>query len=260
LEIDAEWSHALYVKEGLMFCSQCGIQTPEGSSFCQGCGTAIGSVPPFPNAPAPAKFDAEIKARSLDALEALKLLVKDPSGGIIKSFNMFDATGAKVVGAIFGLAYSLAVTIAALVLFSSITGSFGGSFGLGFPLGMGGSSFGMVVKFFVISLAQFAALCLSCLIARTMFKGTGNVASDIYIAGSCLLPTAACLLVGWLGYVSFYLVLAAFIFAVSYTILMLYAAWVHIVKVTEAKAALAVPVILIICGGITGIVLRILLD
>jgi hypothetical protein len=92
-----------------------------------------------------------------------------------------------------------------------------------------------------------------------MFKGAGDLASDIYIAGSCLLPSVACLLVFWLAYVSFYLLLAAFVFAGAYTILMLYAALVQMVKLSEAKAALAVPIILIIWGGITGIVTRILM-
>jgi hypothetical protein len=62
-----------------------------------------------------------------------------------------------------------------------------------------------------------------------------------------------------LAHISFYLVIAIYVFALCYTILMLYAGCLQIVKITEAKAALAVPVMLIIAGGIAGIVLRTLL-
>jgi hypothetical protein len=196
-------------------------------------------------------------------MAAFMVLLKDPVGGLAKSFSMFDPARAKMVGLLFGGAYAIAATIASAVLFNALMGLFlgmaGGGLGAAAP-GFGGPTFGMIIKFFLIGVIYFAAMVTGCLLTRMIFKGAGDLASDIYIGGACLLPAAACLLAACvLAYISFYLVIAIYVFALCYTILMLYAGCLQIVKITEAKAALAVPVMLIIAGGIAGIVLRTLL-
>jgi zinc-ribbon domain len=260
-----------------MFCGSCGKQMPDGSGFCPSCGAAAGaggaqqgaaatgaSAGPTAAAAQRAKIEAQLKAGSQDAMAAFMVLLKDPVGGLAKSFSMFDSTRALIVGGIFGGAYAVAATIGAVLLFNSIMGMvglmMGGGIGAGAPGLGGGASFQIIIRMFFIYIIQAAALMLGCLATRMIFKGSGDLASDIYIGGSCLLPAAAGVLAGsLLGYLSFWLLILLYIFAGCYTIMMLYSGATKITKLPEIKAALSVPVVLCIAGGITYIVLRVIL-
>src|SRR5215470_13352492 len=117
-----------------MFCGSYGKQIPDGSGFCPSCGAAAGSGAPRPAANAGAttgpsaaaaqraKIEAQFKAGSQDAMQAFMVLLKDPVGGLAKSFGMFDPGRAKIVGLMFGGVYAVAATIASVVLFNAIMG------------------------------------------------------------------------------------------------------------------------------------------
>ena len=262
-----------------MFCGSCGKQMPDGSGFCPSCGAAAGSGAAQPGAAATgasagpsaaaaqrAKIEAQLRAGSQDAMAAFMVLLKDPVGGIAKSFGMFNGGQAKMVGGIFGAAYAVAATIGAFLLFNSIMGMVGMIMGGG--MGMGGMGagipfsvkFGIIIRMFFIYLVQAAALMVGCLATRMIFKGEGDLGSDIYIGGSCLLPGAAGVLVGSiLGYISFWLLIIPYIFALCYTIMMLYSGATKITKLPDVKAALSVPVVLCIAGAVTYVVLRIIM-
>jgi len=258
-----------------MFCGSCGKQIPEGSGFCPSCGAAAGGGAPRPAAtggPAAgpsaaaaqrAKLESQFKAGSQDAMEAFKVLLKDPVGGLAKSFGMFDSGRAMMVGLIFGGVYAIAATIGAILLFNSIMGMMGAMMGGGLgmsPAGFGGPNAAMIVRMFILYVVQAAALMAGVLLTRMIFKGAGDLKSDIYIGGACLLPAAAGVLAGaLLGYVSFWLLLLPYLFAGCYTILMLYSGCLNIVKIAEAKAAFAVPVILGISFAIVYVVLRVIM-
>jgi hypothetical protein len=262
-----------------MFCGSCGKQVPDGSGFCPACGAAAAggaqpsaaatgaSAGPTAAAAQRAKIEAQFKAGSQDAMAAFMVLLKDPVGGLQKSFAMFDTARAQMVGGIFGGVYAIAATIGAVLLFNSIIGMIGAMMGGGMGMGIGGGvpgfgvgvTFGIVIRMFFIYLIQAAALMVGCLAMRMIFKGEGNLASDIYIGGACLLPGAAGVLAGaLLGYISFYLLILPYIFAGCYTILMLYSGATKINKLPDIKAALSVPIVLCIAGGVTYIVLRVL--
>lgn len=197
-------------------------------------------------------------------MQAFMVLLKDPVGGIAKSFAMFDSARAMMVGLIFGGVYAVAATIGAVLLFNSIMGIFavamGGGVGVPGAAFGGGPTFGMIVRMFVLYVVQAAALMAGVLLTRMIFKGAGDLKSDIYIGGACLLPAAAGVLAGaLLGYVSFWLLLLPYLFAGCYTILMLYSGCLNIVKIAEAKAAFAVPVVLGISAVIVYVVLRVIM-
>jgi hypothetical protein len=205
---------------------------------------------------------AQIKAGSQDAMQAFMVLLKDPVGGIADSFKMFDSGRAMIVGLIFGGVYAIAATIAALILFNAFSGLLGGLMGGGTGMGMPGTgpSAGVIFKIFFLYLVQSASLMAGCFLTRMIFKGEGDLNSDIYIGGACLLPAAAGVLLGALLFnVTWWLMLIPYIFALCYNILMLYSGCLQITKIEEAKAALAVPVIVVISGGILYIVLRIMM-
>jgi len=258
-----------------MFCGSCGKQIPEGSGFCPSCGAAAGGGAPRPAATAGpaagpsaaaaqrAKLEAQFKAGSQDAIAAVKVLLTDPVGGLAKSFGMFDSARAQMVGGIFGAVFAIAATIGAAMMGSMIAGMVTMmSGGIGMPGGMGGVSlpFSVYLKIFFIDLIQAAGLMLGCLVTRMIFKGAGSLASDIYIGGSCLLPTGLGLLVGaLLGNLVWWLFLLPLLFAGCYTILMLYAGAMNIGKISEAKAALSVPISLGVMFAVVYVVLRILM-
>jgi hypothetical protein len=194
------------------------------------------------------------------------VLLKDPVGGLQKSFAMFNPAQARMVGGIFGAVYAIAATIGAVLLFNALIGLFAMMMGGGMGLGAGapgfgsGITFGMVIRMFFVYLIQAASLMAGCLATRMIFGGEGDLGSDIYIGGSCLLPGAVGVLAGAiLGYISFWLLILPYIFAGCYTIMMLYSGATKITKLPDVKAALSVPVVLCIAGGITYIVLRVLM-
>src|SRR5262247_3351123 len=107
-----------------MFCGSCGKQVPEGSGFCPSCGAAAGGGAPRPAATGGAsaspsaaaaqraKLEAQFKAGSQDAINAVKVLLTDPVGGLAKSFGMFDSARAQIVGLIFGVIFVVMILIA----------------------------------------------------------------------------------------------------------------------------------------------------
>lgn len=243
-----------------MFCGSCGKQIPEGSGFCPACGAAAGGGAPRPGATAGAaagpsaaaaqraKLEAQFKAGSQDAIAAVKVLLMDPVGGLAKSFATLDSGRAQIVGIIFGVVFAIAASIAAALMGSMLAGIMGGMMGggLGMP-GMGSTSlpFSVYLRMFLIDLIQVVGLIVGCLVVRMIFKGAGNLASDIYTAGACLLPAGIGILVGaLLGNLVWWLFLVPVLFGGCYCILMLYAGGMNIGKISEGKAALAVPIAL----------------
>lgn len=243
-----------------MFCGSCGKQIPEGSGFCPACGAAAGGGAQRPGATAGAaagpsaaaaqraKLEAQFKAGSQDAIAAVKVLLMDPVGGLAKSFATLDSGRAQIVGIIFGIVFAIAASIAAALMGSMLAGIMGGMMGggVGVP-GMGSPSlpFSVYLRMFLIDLIQVVGLIVGCLVVRMIFKGAGNLASDIYTAGACLLPAGIGILVGaLLGNVVWWLFLVPVLFGGCYCILMLYAGGMNIGKISEGKAALAVPIAL----------------
>lgn len=250
-----------------MFCGSCGKQIPEGSGFCPACGAAAGGGAPRPGATAGAaagpsaaaaqraKLEAQFKAGSQDAIAAVKVLLTDPVGGLAKSFSMFDAARAQIVGIIFGVLFVIMEMITALTGgMGMFTGGFGGGFG-GISL-----PFSYYVKIFFILLIQVAGLIIGCFATRMMFRGAGSLASDIYISGACLLPLGLALLIGsLLANAAGALLFVAVMFGFSYCILMLYAGAMNIGKISEGKAALSAPLSLGIMGVVMYIAMRVIL-
>lgn len=261
-----------------MFCGSCGKQVPEGSGFCPACGAAAGGGGARPAASATgaaagpsaaaaqrAKFEAQFKAGSQDAIQAFLVLLKDPVGGLAKSYALFDEGRALMVGAIFGVVFALVLMLVALV---------SGGPGLGMLMGGAGVSVssadlaaaraagylpstGKIMFQSLIGGLVFAAVLQgACILVRVVFKGTSKMAGEIYTAGASLLPlalgVAATLLLGLVG--GYRVIPAVLVFAVAYMIMMLFAGFQKIIGISEGKAALAVPCALVIAGLVMSLI------
>lgn len=263
-----------------MFCGNCGKQIPDGSGFCPSCGAAAGSGAnptasagagggPSAAAAQRARIEAQLKAGSQDAVQALKVLAMDPVGGLPKSYKLFDEGRAMIVGGIFAVVFALCMMLAASrgasALFMGI--GMGGGAGAGMTpeqmqiLAQNGfappSTFSIMMKALLAGLVFAAALIGSAALARIIFKGTSQIAGDVYTAGASLLPLSIFMLVALaLGIGNYQIIALVMVFALCYTVLMLYNGFSRIAGISDGKAALAVPIVLVISMFVLGIIAR----
>ena len=236
-----------------MFCKSCGRALADTLRFCDGCGADVNGGGAGAAAPLSQQLKSEVKARSLDAWQGVKLFAKSPVGGLPESFALFDDRRAIQVGIVFAIMYEVAILISALIIKSKTEAVIGGIL----PVGqlMGELTAAQLFKVLILGLVPFASLVGACALARAIFRGKGRFAGDVYTAGAVLLPTALfVLLAALLGAANFEVIAIVFLFALTYSILILYAGCSRIGCISEAGAAPAVPIILLFSAWITKII------
>lgn len=268
-----------------MFCGNCGKQVPEGSGFCPSCGAAAGAGgasaatggAPVAAGAQRAKIEAQLKSGSQDAVQAFMILLKDPVGGIAKSYALFDQGRALIVGGIFAVVFALAAMLSVLNAGGMmVIGVFGGGGGgaaaiaaeamskareMGVDLSQfpgAPSQFSIMMKAFVAALVFAAALIGACALARIIFKGTSQIAGEVYTAGASLLPMAVATLLGMLFFsLGLYGIIPLVgIFGLAWMVLMLNSGCLKIMGISDSKASLAVPVILVIGALAMSLIVR----
>jgi hypothetical protein len=236
-----------------MFCKSCGRALADTLKFCDGCGADIEGGATGAATPLSQQLKSEVKARSLDAWQGVKLFAKSPVGGLPESFALFDDRRAIQVGVVFAIVYEVAILLGALIFKSRTEAVLGGMF----PVGqlMGELTAAQLFKVLFLGLVPFASLIGACALARAVFHGKGRFAGDVYTAGAVLLPTGVfVLLSALLGVANFEVIAILFLFALTYSILILYAGCSRIGCISEAGAAPAVPIILLLSAWITKII------
>lgn len=256
-----------------MFCRKCGQQLSEGSDFCDKCGTLVVAASAVSShgaaaaaAPAPVNLTKniqdEVKSRTKDAWAAIKLFAQSPVGGLQQSFEMLGSSRALSVGVIFAIVYEVLFFWGiyrfadhAVSSLRNIIGGMGGMGTLGGGISPGEMSAKLLIQLGFAGVVPFITLTASGAIARKIFRGKGSVAGDIYIAGACLLPQGLFILVAsFLGVANFEVIMALFVFAVTYSVLMLFAGCSRISAISEAGAAPAVPLMLLLSLWLTKVV------
>jgi hypothetical protein len=250
-----------------MFCVSCGQRIPDGAVRCALCGAATAaSGGPSATAARRARLQALITAGAHDALKVLTVLRKSPLAGVGQSFAMLDPNRALIVGGIFCWLFVLLGSLAAMRGVGMIE--------LGIAIDLGNVSLtesfasltrgSFIAKAFLEGLGLAGALIVTCALARIVFRGGGQFAGDVYIAGASLLPLMVPFLVGLIlgpaigspgydgaGRTSFTMLAwkdaalkLSTVLAFSYTTLMLYTGFSKITGVPEAKTALATAIVL----------------
>lgn len=236
-----------------MFCKSCARALPDTLRFCDGCGAEVGNGTWGAATPLSQQLRSEVKARSLDAWQGLKLFATSPVGGLPESFASFDDQRAIYVGIVFAIAYEVAILLGALILKSKTEAVLAGYLPVGHL--MGELTVAQLFKILFLGLVPFASLIGACALARAIFRGKGRLAGDVYTAGAVLLPTGfLVLLAALLGAANFEVIAILFLFALTYSILILYSGCSRIGCISEAGAAPAVPIILILTAWITKII------
>ena len=231
-----------------MFCQSCGRELAESLKFCDGCGEEIAGPKAAPVAPIGKQIREEVRARSHDAWSGLKVFALSPVGGLAESYVLFDERRAIVAGVSYAL-LSLGGMLVGAMLFKAQIPLIGGSFSFGdLPAKM-------LLKLVTSLMIPFLSLSAALGITRLIFRGTGRFAGDVYTAGASLLPVAIVYLaVGLLGIANLEVILILAVFALTYVVLMLYSGCSRIAGIPEAAAAPAVPIILLVSGWLTKIV------
>jgi hypothetical protein len=232
-----------------MFCKSCGRELADSLRFCDGCGADVNDGVASAAIPLSQQLKSEVKARSLDAWQGVKLFAKSPVGGLPESFAMFDDQRAIQVGIVFAIVYEIALLLGALIFKSKAASLLGGF------LPIGELTATQLFKLLFLGLAPFASLIGACALARAIFHGKGRFAGDVYTAGAVLLPSGLLVLVAaLLGSANFEVIIIMLLFALTYSILILYAGCSRIGLIPEAGAAPAVPIILLSSAWITKII------
>jgi hypothetical protein len=104
-------------------------------------------------------------------------------------------------------------------------------------------------------LVPFVSLVGAMALARQIFRGNGRFAGDVFAAGAALLPSGFLVLAAaLLGVANVEVIVILSLFALTYSILMLYAGCSRIGGISEAGAAPGVPIILLLSAWITKII------
>ncbi|GAB4530016.1 MAG: hypothetical protein Tsb0014_12410 [Pleurocapsa sp.] len=101
----------------------------------------------------------------------------------------------------------------------------------------------------VIAAFPFLSLILTGSIIRSFYRNSGNIATDIFIAGTSLAPLSlATILMGFIPFSWSWipLIVPFFVFGFTYTILTLYVGCTQILNLTESQASLTVALMLTI--------------
>jgi len=232
-----------------MFCVSCGRALADDLRFCDGCGADVNRGAAAPAAALTDQITKEMKARSRDAWQGIKLFARSPVGGLPQSFALFDDRRAIQVGIAFAVIYESALFLGGVIFKSKSQSLLGGM------LPIGELTATQMFKLVVLGLVPFVSLIVAGTLARYIFRGEGRFAGDVYTAGAVLLPSGVlALLAALLGAANVEVILVLSLFALTYSILMLYAGCSRIGGISEAGAAPAVPIILLASAWITKII------
>lgn len=194
----------------------------------------LGAPPPPPMSGAPTQ--PNWVATSLkDAAEAFKFLVTNPVGGVSPAFEKLGPARAQGAGVVYGVVFALCYTF----FFYRILATEGGQARFWSALG--------------ISIVPFCCLVIATSLVRMIFRGRAGFGQDVYVAGTSLLPFALAALVIALSMLNespttlealrtFERNLTIALSAAAYlTVLMLYAGFTRVGRISERAATIGVP-------------------
>jgi hypothetical protein len=171
-----------------------------------------------------------------DALAALRVFGPSPAAGLPAAFAAAQPPleRARNAGIAMGLAFAVAVMLAYLRLASGIWVAPG---------------VGQLLKAFLFGVVYFGSLAGALALARVTLRGQSEFSAVVFASGAACLPLGGWALAsGILGFVNLEVVAILAVFAVCWTVLLIHSACVHILKLSEPRAAMSVPIVLLLTG------------
>lgn len=172
-----------------------------------------------------------------DTIRAFQVFALNPAGGLLPSFSRLGKQQAVAVG----------ITLAAIFNISFILGAYWGWRDL-FQL--------YLFKLMLVGIVPFVTLVVIIAIARLIFRSSGSIAGDIFIAGAALIPLSLLVILSGIStLLGSYIMIIMTVFASCYTILILYNGCTQIANLSETTATLLVPAMLLLSGWFSYLVI-----
>ena len=214
-----------------MFCSKCGVSLSDTATACLSCNTPVLPL----GAGAASALADNVKSAAGSALGALKTFALDPVGKLPVAYEALSDERARRVGLVYGVVSLLGFLLGGYLLLPFRDGLFD-------FLGFGG-----VLKCVLFGVVPFGCTVLASLALRTVFGGRSGTAGDFFVAGASLLPVSLAMpIAGLLGYENYAAMAVVAVFAACTGVLMLFAGFSRISKLSERAATLSVPIVVVL--------------
>lgn len=166
-----------------------------------------------------------------DSWIAVKTFIPNPIGGLLPAFVQLEHQRALNVAILLGIIFEVCFVIGISLILQRL----GEANHTGFLL------------LIIIGIIPFVNLTVTSGFARLIFKTKGSLTGDLFVAGTSLLPLGFLVLIS--GVLNNWIIsLILFIFALCYTILIMYSGCQNISNISEDKSALIVPIMLLVSG------------
>lgn len=254
------------VPENAVVCVSCGCFSNDGNKFCPHCGSET-----IPNAVICVKCGVRLntsgyKAKTAvkDSLHSIKAFSINPVGGLKRAFESLSGSRAIGAGLVFAIIFDLCLLIGLFIMLHRFRGfmdtflfpnvasnyTYSDTYSSGFM-----NDLLQIFKLIILGIVPLVSITLSSSLSRKIFRGQGSFAGDIFIAGASLLPYGFFLLLSSiLGMGNIEVIIIIAVFAICYTILMIYSGCTQISKISDAGAAIAVPIMLLLSGWLFKII------
>ena len=211
-----------------MFCPSCGAQIADNAVVCINCGKKF-----------TASSSSDIGGKAMDAsksaFEAFKVLIVNPVGGMAEAYNNLGSQKALMAGIVFAIAFTIFFLIGVLRIGQMI------SFAL-YDI-----NFGDAIKLLITGALFPISVFGATFLFITVFKGEINIDKAIFISGVAVLPIGIIWLIGGiLGVTNFDVIGVIMVFALTYTILLLFSGTTKLSNISEQKSAITVSLIILV--------------
>ena len=223
-----------------MTCPQCGNSLTSGATFCGDCGAPINKAESQPSAAAPSLGAVKFRALSLTAWSIVKAAVLNPVEGMPNVFRGLEKKEALEAGLVLAGLFDLCAVIGLFLLL---------------PRWAGSPGLVDILKLLLLSIIPSAAVTGAYTLARKIFHSQGgSIESDVFLAGVSLVPSSIVLLAsGILGAANIEVIAIIAVFALTYTVLILFAGCTQISRIATVYAIPAVPIMILIAAWLSKI-------
>jgi hypothetical protein len=210
------------VKAGAVFCGDCGATIPETK-------------------PEPASTGERLKTLAPTVWKTLLAVLQNPVENLSPNFDRLNKQEALEVGIAFAVLFDLCALFGIYLLL---------------PRWAGAPGFADILKILIFGFVPPAALTGAIFLARKVFRASaGTIESDVFLAGIALIPIGILLLLsGVLGIGNLEVTALVAVFALSYTILILFTGCTRVSEIATVRAVPAVPIIILITAWLSKIV------
>jgi len=235
-----------------MYCQNCAQSIAADASSCASCGFATSSDAATRSPAGEIGEKAAQQAREAvgSAWKSFRTLVVNPVGGLRPSFENLSPVQVLQAGIVFSLAFAVCFAVGARQVL-------GGSL---LWIGGGESWLGLAFKLTFVGLVLVLSVIGAEFLARKVFRGTGSIEGDLFVSAISLLPFGLLsLLAGLLGIGNAEIIVVLGVIAWCFTVLLLHGGCREISNIREPGASLAVPLILLVSGWLTQVILKALM-